>query len=149
MSTGTYLQSNEAVAYGGIERPTEYGSGGGCVGGGKGGGVITLKATTSIQVDGLVSANGNDDGGDCGGGSGGSIYIETDYFKGSGMVTSRGGAGSGTGGGGGGGRISIVHNVSQAFTGDVFADGGDISCKYHASSKVIVKHRIYVELKTN
>jgi hypothetical protein len=65
------------------------------------------------------------------------------------MVTSRGGAGNGTGGGGGGGRISIVHNVSQAFTGDVFADGGDISCKYHASSKVIVKHRIYVELKTN
>lgn len=148
MSTGTYLQSNEAVAYGGIERPTEYGSGGGCEGGGKGGGVITLKATTSIQVDGLVSANGND-GGDCGGGSGGSIYIETDYFKGSGMVTSRGGAGSGTGGGGGGGRISIVQNVSQRFTGDVFADGGDISCKYHASSKVIVKHRIYVELKTN
>jgi hypothetical protein len=54
MSTGTYLQSNEAVAYGGIERPTEYGSGGGCEGGGKGGGVITLKATTSIQVDGLL-----------------------------------------------------------------------------------------------
>ena len=148
MSTGTYLQSNEAVAYGGIERPTEYGSGGGCEGGGKGGGVITLKATTSIQVDGLVSANGND-GGDCGGGSGGSIYIETDYFKGSGMVTSRGGAGNGTGGGGGGGRISIVHRVSPEFTGDVFADGGDISCKYHASSKLIVKHRIYVGLKTN
>jgi hypothetical protein len=33
--------------------------------------------------------------------------------------------------------------VSQGFTGDVFADGGDISCKYHVSSKLIVKHRIY------
>jgi hypothetical protein len=43
------------------------------------------------------------------------------------MVTSRGGAGSGTGGGGGGGRISIVHRVSQSFTGDVFADGGALS----------------------
>ncbi|XP_052090185.1 uncharacterized transmembrane protein DDB_G0289901-like [Mytilus californianus] len=127
MKTGIYLKSNEAVAYGGIEKPSDFGSGGGCSTGGKGGGVITLKATDDVRVDGLVSANGNADGSNCGGGSGGSIYIDTDYFKGSGMVTARGGTGSGTGGGGGGGRISIVHRVSATFSGDIFADGGECS----------------------
>lgn len=125
-SLGTYLSSNQAITYGGIEAPRHHGSGGGCSAGGIGGGVITLKANDTVHIEGLVSANGGDDTGDCGGGSGGSIYIETDYFKGGGLITARGGAGSGTGGGGGGGRISIAHRVSDGFDGGIIADGGDI-----------------------
>lgn len=77
-----------------------------------------------------MSANGDDGTGDCGGGSGGSIYIKTDYFKGAGAMTARGGTGSGNGGGGGGGRISIHHRVSSDFSGDIVADGGHVSSEY-------------------
>ena len=59
-------------------------------------------------------------GGRAGGGSGGSIYIDTDDFRGLGSITADGGSSVGTttcpGGGGAGGRVAIVQ-TTNSYTG--------------------------------
>jgi hypothetical protein len=112
------------------------GSGGSTPGGGyigvSGGGAIQLTVAGTLTVNGLISANGGDAhgfaGGQQGGGSGGSVYIITNAFSGSGAITANGGqsglaTGAGAGGGGGGGRIAVYFQASS-FTGSVEAAGG-------------------------
>ncbi len=114
-------------AYDWITSPVDFGSGGGngySGLGGHGGGAIRLVVTGTLQVDGVINANGNDRGNNsayAGAGAGGSIWIDAATFTGSGTVTANGG--NGGGGGGGGGRIALVFGTNT-FTGVVIASGG-------------------------
>jgi hypothetical protein len=108
--------------YGSPTEPTDLGSGGS--GGGLGGGAIFLKISNTFENNGLVSARGYTDN-SVTSGSGGSIYVITNNFKGSGVFNANGGdVGNYNGAGaGGGGRIAIFYNTSS-FTGSTVANGG-------------------------
>lgn len=118
--------------YGSAEVPTDLGSGSSFTGGGppgvSGGGAIRLVVDSTLNVSGVISANGSSDiqKWDCGGGSGGSIYITCFSIAGAGILRARGGdADTKTtqGGGGGGGRISIL-SASSSFPGAIDVSGG-------------------------
>ena len=63
-----------------------------------------------------------------GGGSGGSVWISTNFFKGHGEITARGGLGStnglAVGGSGAGGRIAVHMNQEDEFRGSYSPFGG-------------------------
>ena len=120
---GKYLSVDESLAYGSLATPA-LGSGGGGSCGGRGGGMVKIDVTSTAEVLGLISVNGDGATGiNCGGGSGGGIFLRASHFKGSGLLASRGGIGSSGGGSGGGGRIAVNHTTS-IWTGDIVADGG-------------------------
>lgn len=121
----SFLTSTDSVAYGNFEEPTDPGSPGGGIGAGLGGGAVLINATSSVIVDGILSANGGDATSNAGGGSGGAIYVNANIIKGYGSISVRGGNGKSDGGGGSGGRVSLLHSdVTFTYLGDVIADGG-------------------------
>lgn len=90
--------------------------------------MIELKATTSVTLDGKLLAPGSSGHGfRAGGGAGGSVWIQTEEFYGSGGVDVRGGSGGTTGtcqgGGGAGGRVAIDYTADE-YTGTILAYGG-------------------------
>lgn len=92
--------------------------------GAPGGGIIKLYAEEIITIDGTIVATGGDSPRvKIGGSSGGSIWIKSEIFTGSGGIHVNGGNGFGYGGGGGGGRIGIVFQ-NNTFTGKLEAFGG-------------------------
>ena len=114
-------------AYGSLYEPITLGSGGGNSsnywsrgGGGSGGGAIKIEAENEIILNGIISSNGFDGvegsyGYDSGGGSGGSIWVITDTFSGSGEIQANGGTAGSEGGGGAGGRVAIyTENLSPS-----------------------------------
>ena len=112
------------MPYGSYYQPVEAGSGGGNSGGGSGGGSISIIASKSVEIDGILTVDGGDaTSSSSGGGSGGSINIKCHHMDGAGVISARGGKGSGNGGGGSGGRIAI-HHSRQSFQGVTVADGG-------------------------
>jgi RHS repeat-associated protein len=122
------------ISYGSITEPTMIGSGGGDQGsayGGRGGGAVKLTVGGVLRVDGALRVNGYSGGYDSwpeshsgGGGSGGSIWVTTGTFTGTGSVQAIGGNGGGTqGGGGAGGRIAVYYDTNT-FTGTIQARGG-------------------------
>jgi uncharacterized protein DUF11 len=121
------------TAYGSITQPFDLGSGGGSsIGdrpGGRGGGLIRIECSGTATIDGAILANGVN--GylqsifNAGGGSGGSIYITTGTFAGSGIISAGGGYGDPDwSGGGAGGRIAIYYTDDTGFAGDITAYGG-------------------------
>ncbi len=116
------------ITYGSITNPVLAGSGGG--GQAYGGGVLLLRVTDALTVDGVVSADGVMDlrSNPCtGGGAGGSINIRVSSIAGSGAVTARGGAGSDNAtGGGGGGRIAVTLTDSADFGAVSFSTMGGV-----------------------
>ncbi|HRH30774.1 MAG TPA: alkaline phosphatase D family protein [Candidatus Paceibacterota bacterium] len=130
---------NAAATYGSATEPLSLGSGG-CYGGGSpdldgsggsGGGALKFNITTSIDIDGTLSANGDNarigtTNARYGAGSGGSIWINGGTLTGSGTISAKGGdanvTGS-TGGGGGGGRISLA-DTTDSFSGTIDVSGG-------------------------
>ena len=116
-------------SYDSITQPSQFGSGGGGYApystGGSGGGVVNLDFTSAgtLQLNGIISANGgNGLGIGGGGGSGGSINLNANTITGTGSITANGGNGvSNIGGGGGGGMIAINTN---SFSGIISAYGG-------------------------
>jgi hypothetical protein len=115
--------------YDSIVAPTQFGSGGGdgyFSTAGSGGGVVRMIVGGTLQVDGILAADGGAsyDYMYGGGGSGGSLYLTVGSLRGSGAITANGGASTAAGGGGGaGGRIAIYHDTN-AFTGALTAYGG-------------------------
>ena len=93
--------------------------------GGSGGGYVQMTVNGTLQLDGLISANGgNGSGLGGGGGAGGGIYLSAGTFAGSGAIRANGGNGvDGLGGGGGGGRIAVYFNTNN-FAGVLSAFGG-------------------------
>jgi len=130
--------SNEVaggITYDSTTAPAIAGSGGGgelpYSTGGPGGGAIYLIVNSghTLQVNGIISANGgNGSGSGGGGGAGGAIEIGVGFLSGTGSITAIGGNGAPDGGGGGGGRIAIDTTLSlqptDLFTGTVSAYGG-------------------------
>jgi hypothetical protein len=85
-----------------------------------GGGLIRIEADRTVQIDGVLTADGQYTAGDRGGGAGGGIHITCKTFAGSGVIRARG-ANAGTtsnSGGGGGGRIAVYRMYHQ-WTGDL------------------------------
>jgi hypothetical protein len=109
--------------------PIDPGSGGGTYetlsAGGLGGGVVQLTVTGTLEMDGIISANGGNGSGVAGGGgSGGSIWLAVGTLSGAGSIAANGGSGvDSLGGGGGGGMIYIPCN-NDSFSGTVTAYGG-------------------------
>ncbi len=101
--------------YGNIFAPLSLGMGGGYGNstnwdGGDGGGRIRIVAAT-LNLDGVIRADGFDAGegtGNGGGGAGGSIYLTLGTFAGAGVVSADGAKAGSMGGAGGGGRIAVT-----------------------------------------
>jgi hypothetical protein len=91
---------------------------------GFGGGIVRIYSTT-LTVNGGILANGSDGDRYGSGGAGGSIYINTETFTGSGSVTAGGGKYDHIyGSGGSGGRVA-VYNTTNTFSGVITADAGN------------------------
>jgi hypothetical protein len=120
-------------SYGSVSAPTALGSGGAYnwsgvdTYGGTGAGAIKLVVSSTLTVDGTVSANGDRYiAGRAGGGSGGSVWIIALTLAGSGSITADGGFGyASEGGGGAGGRIALdLDWNNRTFVGTIRAKGG-------------------------
>jgi hypothetical protein len=90
-----------------------------------GGGAIRMNVTKLLQLDGTISANGqNATSNNSAGGAGGSVWLTVGGLAGSGMISANGGSGHlPAGGGGGGGRIAVYYG-SNTFSGQWIARGG-------------------------
>ncbi|PIR01887.1 MAG: hypothetical protein COV63_02640, partial [Candidatus Nealsonbacteria bacterium CG11_big_fil_rev_8_21_14_0_20_37_68] len=91
-------------------------------------GAIIINLTDTLILAGFISANGESSGSWWSGGSGGSVYITTDTFAGSGSIYTNGGDGctygGGIGQGGGGGRIAIYYDSSSFDENNIKCKGG-------------------------
>jgi len=104
--------------YGSADAPVMPGSGGGGAAGygSQGGGVVRIAASGTVNVNGLISANGSNSlAYQYGGGAGGSVYITCATFAGAtdGVIRVNGGTpafGGWHSGGGGGGRIAVSYS---------------------------------------
>ncbi|MCS6972400.1 MAG: hypothetical protein NZL89_05175, partial [Leptospiraceae bacterium] len=139
---GTDGAATGGVSYGSFAEPLSLGSGGaGGVGGGlggAGGGLVVLNIAGTLDISGVIIADGASGTGvtgcgtsRAGGGAGGSINIRAHTLTGSGGgISAKGGNGFGGGGGGGGGRIAIRYAIDNytggfaALTKTVAAGGG-------------------------
>ncbi len=123
------VTATAGLPYSDLYEPVEFGSAGGGVRGGRGGGRIWFNVTNTIHIDGVVSANGvdgslavNTTAG--GGGSGGSIWMHCYRMTGYGQIHAKGGKGSDVedaedvhgAGGGAGGRLAVYFYVNHTFT---------------------------------
>ena len=120
--------------YGSVTAPVDWGSAGGAGypgNGGAGGGAIRLSVGQTLQVDGLIAADGISGAahswGGAGGGAGGSIWITAQTLTGTGRVSASAGNGAivseEDSGGGGGGRIALYFETNT-FAGALSAQGG-------------------------
>ncbi|MEK6934359.1 MAG: hypothetical protein AABW46_00615, partial [Nanoarchaeota archaeon] len=123
-------------AYGLLANPTDFGSGGGSgdggASGGRGGGRVSISVTNNLNINGLISANGNNGGtsatGAGGGGSGGSVLINAGTITGVGNINVNGGNGANgltsTGGAGAGGRVAIYYASNSFNDNNIQVSGG-------------------------
>jgi hypothetical protein len=121
--------------YDDLYEPDLFGSAGGrrdnTQRGGNGAGVIWMNVTNTINIDGIVTANGEAGPSDgSGGGSGGSIWVHCKRVLGYGRISANGGDGYmkdgyRPAGGGAGGRIAIYFQENETSTYFVYeARGG-------------------------
>ena len=111
--------------YGSYIKPCHQGSSGGGQNAGNGGGVVDIRVSNSLHLDGSINAKGGDaSDGNSGGGSGGSIKVEALHFSGHGNIATEGGRGSGYGYGGAGGRIAVRVLWIREFAGRYISFGG-------------------------
>ena len=102
-------------AYGSLTRPTALGGGGRFYVGG--GGAFKLVAAETLQLDGMIDANGSG-----GGAAGGSVWLVASNFSGGGTITAAG-IGPAASGWGSGGRVSLEY-VTSTFSGVTTVPGG-------------------------
>ncbi len=106
--------------------PVLPGSGGGeWWRGGSGGGVIWIEIERTMQLSGILNADGTHHRSNAGGGSGGGILISAEDVRATtnAVISARGGSGdSSHGGGGGGGRIAVWRRVPAHERAALMAD---------------------------
>ena len=124
------------TAYCDLNNPQTMGAGGGgrIETGGSGGGLVLLSASSILNIDGDISANGVDGQGRGGGGAGGGINLSAPSITGNpspASITADGGdAGASGAGGGGAGCISLSFSetnnelANDDFSSDGGSDGG-------------------------
>ncbi len=114
---GARVDGASNLPYGQPNRPVYLGSGGSCGPhgrvGGHGGGLVSIRASESVTVNGRVAADGGAGSVDYepGAGSGGSVDVTTSLLRGTGTISANGG---GLEAGGGGGRIAIRYEALGA-----------------------------------
>ena len=113
--------ANTGTTYGKTKLPDMHGSGTGSV---RGGGVISLHGSSSVVVDGVLNADGeNSTIGSAG--SGGSVLIRGSVLTGHGTISANGGeSGTAGKGAGGGGRIGIHASDMSGFLATYTTYGG-------------------------
>ncbi len=155
----------------------DTGSGGGSASSSysEGGGIIILNATSTLFINGTVSANGeggHSDGYGTGGGSGGGIWINGNSvnINSATITTNGGGGGSSTGGstnggsyggiggavdgwwggGGGGGRIKIFYGSLSNTSSTVTTTGGSAGGSGGAGAvgTILYQQEPFIEIKT-
>ncbi|MEM4722025.1 MAG: Ig-like domain-containing protein, partial [Candidatus Methanomethylicaceae archaeon] len=143
---GVYDGAGTNLPYGHPAEPLYLGSGGSCGGasypGGHGGGLVRIRATEGVVVNGSIRADGGTGAGwQAGSGSGGSIFIETSLLTGTGTISANGGANEV---GGGGGRIAVFYD----YLGDpadfgslrqITAFGGHGSSRWGSAGTVLLR----------
>lgn len=126
----------DAYAWSSLAKPLNYGSRGGTTSrdvdyGGGGGGKIMVVVKGTVEMNGVLLAEGGDGSPRGGGGSGGSIYIKAYKMTGSGRISACGGNGFG---GGGGGRIA-ADVFSRHEEPEIFVHGGNsLGCPSNAGA---------------
>ena len=144
---GDYSGSGINPAYGHPAEPVYLGSGGACYDnsrpGGNGGGRISITASSAVDIDGSILANGGSGHSyQAGSGSGGSIKIDTSLLSGTGTISANGGANEV---GGGGGRVAIVYNYIDSAGDDlnglynITAFGGHGANRWGSAGTVVLK----------
>lgn len=127
-------QTTVGAIYGITNAPRWPGSSGGSGGAvlgriaARGGGLIRIEATQTVDLGGTLTANSGLAGAYGGGGSGGGIFVTCNSFTGAVtavMQTKGGASGDGTCGGGGGGRIAVWHGVMSETDRDYLLAGDD------------------------
>ncbi len=126
-SFGNYAAGG--TVYDSMTSPSAPGSGGGTSSslspGGPGGGVVRLTVTGTLEMNGIISANGgNGSGFGGGGGSGGSIWLAVGTLAGAGSIAANGGSGVDALGGGGSGGMIYIPCTNNSFSGTITAYGG-------------------------
>lgn len=121
--------SSTGAPYGDFFRPEDIGSagGGGEGAAGSGGGLLYIRVSGTLWLDGEVRADGAPATGEAGGGgSGGTVHLQVRHIKGFGNVTANGGGQfpGGRGGGGAGGRIAVKFWRNETYLGTFQAHGG-------------------------
>lgn len=99
--------------YGSFMLPIHLGSSGNCswmgVGCNSGGGSVRILLTGSLNLAGIISANGMTSAN--GSGSGGSVFIQTSALTGTGTIRANGPQTAAGDGGGSGGRVAVYYNT--------------------------------------
>lgn len=133
------------LAYDDLYEAVMFGSSGGGLKSGNGGGVMFFNVSNIFHIDGVVSANGHDvTSGQDGGGSGGSLYVYCYQIKGTGSLSVVGGRGGvGGGGGGAGGRISVYFTKNSTFTGKTNVRGGSSNVEAGGSGTAFYYHLVH------
>ena len=143
---GDYETAETNPAYGTPQEPVFLGSGGSCGGGyagGNGGGRLDIEAANSVLVNGLIAADGDaGNGNNAGSGSGGSIWVRTALFHGSGSIHANGNSFQVAGGGG---RIAVNYETLRTSGDDlgglrnVVARGGHNGVNSGSAGTVLFK----------
>ena len=115
------------MCYGCLSAPTNYGSGGSNWR--RGGGAVKLFAGGLMQLDGTITANGQEGGSQYETGAGGSIWLKAAELRGAGTVSARGGDSTNAKSpwSGGGGRVAVWLSQAtdlSAWNGKITARGG-------------------------
>ena len=141
---GEGSNGQSGIYYGSLYYPTESGRNGGPgpqgIRGGRGGGSLSITVGTRLIVDGVMTVAGGNapSRSDAGGGSGGSVYVETNSYRGYGMINVRGGdSGGSLAGSGAGGRIAIYTKTRNLFRGMYEASGGSGTARKHGGPGTI------------
>lgn len=119
------------AGYGHMQHPDEVGSGGSgssAAPGGNGGGLVSITAGT-LNLDGVIKADGGEGtpgNGHSGGGSGGGILLNVGTLGGKGTISANGGAApfDTNSGAGGGGRIAVNFDTMLLPSDNITAVGG-------------------------
>jgi hypothetical protein len=113
------------IAYDVQTSPSLPGSGGGGSPGGAGGAAVRLTVDGNLNLDGIITLNGNPGvASGSGGGSGGTFWVQASYISGAGTISANGGAGDLPSGSGGAGGCIAINATPTNFSASLSAHGG-------------------------